>query len=165
MLNFIFLADKENIFTINNSMLKSFVIDSEIKVIKKYLTDEEMKKYFIMDKNIVKNSSGRGNNWALGYDLEFKEFKQEKSLVQEAFEKITSFIEKCDFLKGFIFIHSIFGGTGSGVTSRIIEMLNDEYPKFNFFDFCVNGMDCKIFLHLINRRIFFLSPIEIKYNY
>jgi len=124
-------------------MFKSFAVDSEIKVLKKYLSDDSLKKYYILDKNLIKNSSGRGNNWALGYDIEFKEFKQEKSLVQDAYDKLENFIEKCDFLKGFIFIHSMYGGTGSGVTTRLIEMLRDEYPKINIFDVAVNGMNSK----------------------
>lgn len=130
-------------------MIKSFGIDSEIKVINKYLSDEQLKKYYILDKNLIKNSSGRGNNWALGYDIEFKEFKQKKSLVQEAFEKLENFIEKCDFLKGFLFIHSMYGGTGSGVTTRMIEMIRDEYPKFNIFDVAINGMNSNKFFRII----------------
>jgi len=126
-------------------MIKSFGIDSEMKVLNKYLLDDQLKTYYILEKNLIKNSSGRGNNWALGYDMEFKEFKQEKSLVQEAFEKLENFIEKCDFLKGFLFIHSMYGGTGSGVTTRIIEMLRDEYPKFEIFDIAINGMNSNCF--------------------
>lgn len=138
------LVELENIFTLNNTMLKTFAIDSEKKVLNKYLSDDSLKKYFILDKNLIKNSSGRGNNWALGYDIEFKEFKQEKSLVQEAFDKLENFIEKCDFIKGFIFIHSMYGGTGSGVTTRMIEMLRDEFPKFEIFDIAVSGMNSKV---------------------
>jgi len=150
--NLINLVELENIFIINNSMLKTFAIDSEKKVLNKYLSDDSLKKYFILDKNLIKNSSGRGNNWALGYDIDFKEFKQEKSLVQEAFDKLDNFIEKCDFLKGFIFIHSMYGGTGSGVTTRLIEMLRDEYPKFEIFDVSVTGMNSKIFYLILKLR-------------
>ena len=46
-------------------------------------------------------------------------------------------------LKGFVFINSVYGGTGSGVTTRMIEMLKDQYPKFNIFDFAVYGMNSK----------------------
>lgn len=64
-------------------------------------------------------------------------------MVQNSFEKIEKFIEKCDMLKGFVFINSVYGGTGSGVTTRMIEMLKDQYPKFNIFDFAVYGMNSK----------------------
>lgn len=122
-------------------MLKSFAIDSEIKVINKYLSQENLRKNFLKEKNLIKNSNGRGNNWALGYDIDFKEFKQEKSLVQDSFEKVNSFIEKCDFLRGFMFMHSLYGGTGSGISTRLIEMLRDEYPKFEIIDVAVKGLD------------------------
>jgi tubulin gamma len=130
-------------------MLKSFAIDSEIKVMNKYLNEESLRKYFIKEKNLIKNSNGRGNNWAMGYDINFKEFKQEKSLVQDSIERINSFIEKCDFLRGFMFIHSLYGGTGSGISTRLIEMLRDEYPKFNIIDVAIKGLDGKIKLFII----------------
>jgi len=146
-----YLANQENIFTINNSLLKSFAVDSEIKVMNKYLTDESLRKYFLKEKNLIKNSNGRGNNWALGYDINFKEFKQEKSLVQDSFEKINSFIEKCDFLRGFMFIHSLFGGTGSGISTRLIEMLREEYPKFDIIDVAIKGLDGKKILKIFSK--------------
>jgi tubulin gamma len=117
---------------------------------KKYINEESLRKYFLIEKNLIKNSNGRGNNWALGYDINFKEFKQEKSLVQDSFEKINFFIEKCDFLKGFMFIHSLYGGTGSGISTRLIEMLRDEYPKFNIIDVAIKGLDGKIFFIYFN---------------
>ena len=34
-----------------------------------------------------------------------------------------------DSLEGFILLHSIAGGTGSGVGSFLLEKLNDRFPK------------------------------------
>lgn len=34
-----------------------------------------------------------------------------------------------DSLEGFVFIHSIAGGTGSGVGSYLLEKINDRFPK------------------------------------
>jgi len=34
-----------------------------------------------------------------------------------------------DSLEGFCFIHSITGGTGSGMGSFLLEKINDRYPK------------------------------------
>jgi hypothetical protein len=119
----------------------------------KYLTDENIRKYFYKERNFIKNSNGRGNNWALGYDINFKEFKKEKSLIQDSFEKLNSFIEKCDFLRSFMFIHSLYGGTGSGISSRLIEMLRDEFPKFEIIDVAVKGLESKILI--LNNFIFY----------
>jgi tubulin gamma len=34
-----------------------------------------------------------------------------------------------DSLEGFMMLHSIAGGTGSGLGSYLLEALNDRYPK------------------------------------
>lgn len=34
-----------------------------------------------------------------------------------------------DSLEGFMMLHSIAGGTGSGLGSFLLEALNDRYPK------------------------------------
>ena len=89
------------------------------------------------------NSNGRGNNWALGYSLSYKE-KNRENIVIESLEKITKMIEKSDFINGFSFLHSLNGGTGSGLCSRLIELLKDEYPKYYFIDFPILGYDSKL---------------------
>jgi len=38
-----------------------------------------------------------------------------------------------DSLEGFVLIHSIAGGTGSGMGSFLLEKLNDRFPKKNSF--------------------------------
>ena len=117
--------------------IRSFFIDSEEKVLEKILKTEN-----IFDGiNMLNNTNGRGNNWALGYSLDYKEFKKELNLSYEAFEKIIHYMEKLDFLKGFNFIHSLGGGTGSGVTTRLIELLKDHFPKLEIFDFPIIGLE------------------------
>lgn len=37
-------------------------------------------------------------------------------------------VEKCDFYKGSVVMHSVAGGTGSGLGSKIVELIRDEYP-------------------------------------
>lgn len=38
-------------------------------------------------------------------------------------------MEMCDSLQSFFLMHSLGGGTGSGLGSRILEMLADTHPK------------------------------------
>ena len=45
--------------------------------------------------------------------------------------------EKCDSLQGFFFLHSLGGGTGSGLGSYILRDLADEYPSVFRFSTCV----------------------------
>ena len=139
----------QDLLTIQEDCFKSILIDSEPKVINNFLNDEVMKKYFKQGINYLTNSSGRGNNWALGFNVKYidktkKSLNYEKNLAIQSYEMISKFIEKCDFLKKIIFIHSLNGGTGSGLTSKIIEFLKETYPKFSLIDFPVVGFDSKL---------------------
>ncbi|KAH0486960.1 MAG: uncharacterized protein KVP18_000999 [Porospora cf. gigantea A] len=68
------------------------------------------------------DGSGAGNNWALGYfqALEYQE---------ELMEMIGREADASDSLQGFTLIHSIAGGSGSGMGSMLLEALEDRYPK------------------------------------
>ena len=80
----------------------------------------------------------------MGYSLEYKE-KNRENIVEESLEKINKMIEKSDFINGFSFFHSLNGGTGSGLSSRLIEILKDQYPKFYIVDFPILGFASKTF--------------------
>jgi len=66
--------------------------------------------------------SGAGNNWAIGYTMGDK-------FEEQIFEMIDREADNSDSLEGFVLIHSIAGGTGSGMGSNILEKLNDRFPK------------------------------------
>ena len=126
----------------NGTSCKTFLIDSEAKVISNFLSKNvELSKYFSKYTNIITNSSGRGNNWALGHSMNYKEFKTEKNINQDSFEHLSSFLEKCDFINKIVLIHSLNGGTGSGCGTRLLEMIRDEYPKFYIVECPVFGFD------------------------
>ena len=38
-------------------------------------------------------------------------------------------VEKCDSLQSFFLIHSLGGGTGSGLGTRILSILEDNFPE------------------------------------
>jgi hypothetical protein len=63
------------------------------------------------------DSSGRGNNWAHGYS---------ESISLDYFRNC---VEKQARFKGACFLHSVAGGTGSGLGSRLLQDIRDEYPK------------------------------------
>ena len=65
---------------------------------------------------------GSGNNWATGH----KEYgtKYKDDLV----EVIRRAAEQCDCLQCFFIIHSMGGGTGSGLGTYVLKLLADEYP-------------------------------------
>lgn len=71
---------------------------------------------------ISKEGGGAGNNWAHGY-------AQAEKVQEELIDMIDREADGSDSLEGFVFIHSIAGGTGSGVGSYLLEKINDRFPK------------------------------------
>ncbi|KAG6379233.1 gamma tubulin [Boletus reticuloceps] len=61
---------------------------------------------------VSKDGGGAGNNWAHGY-------ASGERLYEEVMEMIDREAEGSDSLEGFMLMHSIAGGTGSGFGSRI----------------------------------------------
>ena len=126
----------------NMNSCKCFLIDSEEKVIKSFISSKSpISKYFSKYSNLLTNASGRGSNWALGHSLTFKEFKKDININVDCFEKISNFLEKCDFINKILVIHSLGGGTGSGVGTRILEMLSENYPKIDLISCPVFGFN------------------------
>jgi tubulin gamma len=98
------------------------------------------------------DGGGAGNNWAQGYSAGEKLYEDIMEMVDREAEgsdslevRTTSFrssitkltvmvVPYCFFsffflLQGFMMMHSIAGGTGSGLGSFLLERLNDKFPK------------------------------------
>ncbi|OQD82065.1 hypothetical protein PENANT_c023G07546 [Penicillium antarcticum] len=65
---------------------------------------------------------GAGNNWGAGYAAG-------EGISEEIFDMIDREADGSDSLEGFMLLHSIAGGTGSGLGSFILERMNDRFPK------------------------------------
>ena len=52
-------------------------------------------------------------------------------------ELVRKSVEKCDSLLGFFFIHSLGGGTGSGLGTYILKQVGMNYPSNFRFSTCV----------------------------
>jgi len=55
----------------------------------------------------------------------------------EILEIVRHSVEKCDSLLGFFFIHSLGGGTGSGLGTYILKLMAKHYPSNFRFSTCV----------------------------
>ncbi|OHT10053.1 beta-tubulin 2 [Tritrichomonas foetus] len=66
------------------------------------------------------SEQGTNKNWGIGYYSD--------DLFMQLVESIRREVEKCDCIQGFQMFNSLGGGTGSGIGSRTIEFLKDEYP-------------------------------------
>ena len=113
-------------------------VDTEPKVIEKVLA----KNTTFRKSNFIADEEGRGNNWAFGYigkkpsraqslpqngvderPAFTTRWRPTKTLIYErALEAIEEEIKRSNgFIESLIFIHSLAGGTGSGLGSRLLE--------------------------------------------
>ncbi len=74
--------------------------------------------------NAFVEDSGRGNNWALGYYGP----RRGNGIVDRAMEAFRRQLEVSDAYRGSIIFHSLCGGTGAGLGSRLMEEMRDELP-------------------------------------
>jgi tubulin epsilon len=71
--------------------------------------------------------SGAGNNWAVGHEFYARKYGEAIS------ELIRRNAEFCDSLESFFIMHSMGGGTGSGLGTYVLESLADEYKDVHRF--------------------------------
>ena len=61
--------------------------------------------------------SGAGNNWAHGFHFYGPQYRE------DIMELVRTEAEQCDSLQGFLLMHSLGGGTGSGLGSYLLGVL------------------------------------------
>ncbi|XP_006839366.1 PREDICTED: tubulin beta-1 chain [Chrysochloris asiatica] len=72
--------------------------------------------------SFVHGNSGAGNNWAKGHYTEGAE------LIESVLDVVRGESESCDCLQGFQIVHSLGGGTGSGMGTLLMNKIREEYP-------------------------------------
>jgi tubulin gamma len=91
---------------------------------------------------VSKDGGGAGNNWAQGYSAGEKIYEEVMEMIDreaegsdslEVSQTLLRLLRLRSFLtfqlQGFMLMHSIAGGTGSGLGSFVLERLNDKFPK------------------------------------
>ncbi|KAJ9307007.1 hypothetical protein DTO217A2_3427 [Paecilomyces variotii] len=101
---------------------RAILLDLEPRVINSIQSGSYRNIYNPENFFIGQQGIGAGNNWAAGYAA--GEIVQE-----EIFDMIDREADGSDSLEGFMLLHSIAGGTGSGLGSYILERMNDRFPK------------------------------------
>ncbi len=76
----------------------------------------------INPENLIAGQSSAGHNWAKGYYTEGAE------IIDQPLDRIDKEVAACNNLQGFIVMHALGGGTGSGMGSLILEKLRETYP-------------------------------------
>ncbi|KAI4885566.1 hypothetical protein NFI96_016859 [Prochilodus magdalenae] len=76
--------------------------------------------------SIIEGKGGRGGNWAYGYHGGPGEGG--RALLERTMEALRQEAERRDYYGGTVLLHSLGGGTGSGLGSRLCEQIRDEFP-------------------------------------
>lgn len=72
---------------------------------------------------LLTDVSGSGNNWAVGHMTYGSAYREQ---IVDTLRKAA---EHCDCLQCFFLIHSMGGGTGSGLGTRVLSLLEEEFPE------------------------------------
>jgi len=110
---------------------RSIHIDTESKVLNS-LNQSHGKR--IRKDNHANTKCGRGSNFASGYTGLSSDNKL--NLVSETLESLRKEAEKCDFLLSINMLHSLSGGTGSGLGSKLVESIRDTYSSKKYIFTC-----------------------------
>ncbi|KAF8318992.1 tubulin-domain-containing protein [Clavulina sp. PMI_390] len=94
---------------------------SQIKYIPRSLRSGPLGRLYRPD-TFIHGESGAGNNWAKGYYTEGAE------LVESILEVLRQQVEQCESFQGFQIIHSLGGGTGSGLGTLLAAKVREEVP-------------------------------------
>ena len=118
-------------YSLLDGTIPSILVDTEPKVIRNCTSEGSILGKQIPLEFRVVDKQGRGSNWAFGYSTATKGASQsvrqgmgdfrvgickEKGLADTIGERIQTLIEKCDRFGGFVLLHSMAGGTGSGTS-------------------------------------------------
>ncbi|KAJ2978585.1 hypothetical protein NUW58_g7451 [Xylaria curta] len=101
---------------------RAILIDLEPRVINSIQSGPYKNIYNPENFYIGKSGVGAGNNWGDGY-------QSGEAVHEEIMEMIDREADGSDSLEGFMLLHSIAGGTGSGLGSFLLERMNDRFPK------------------------------------
>ncbi|XP_067386557.1 tubulin delta chain-like isoform X2 [Emydura macquarii macquarii] len=103
--------------------LNAICVDSEPKVVRQL--QKQVKRGSFRESNLIVGKRGRGNNWAYGYHSLHS--ASEENLLQRTMESLRKEVECRDCYCGTVLFHSLSGGTGAGLGSRLCEAIRDEY--------------------------------------
>ncbi|KAF0690260.1 Aste57867_18334 [Aphanomyces stellatus] len=105
--------------------MRCILVDTEPKVVRSIRAPAHVA-------TVHMEQSGRGNNWAMGYNK-----AKNVDLCARVMESLRREIEATDCYRGGFILHSLAGGTGAGLGCRLLESMRDTYPKAYLVSGCV----------------------------
>jgi tubulin epsilon len=82
-----------------------------------------LRKLYQAEQQTLRRYSGSGNNFACGF------FHYGEELRETFMELLQRQLESCDSLQGLCVFHSLGGGTGSGLGTKLLVNMADALPK------------------------------------
>lgn len=98
------------------------MVDLEPRVVNSIMTGSHSKMFNPDNVYISPDGGGAGNIWAAGYHAG-------EGISDILMDMLDREADGSDSLEGFMLLHSIAGGTGSGLGSFLLEHINDRFPK------------------------------------
>lgn len=108
---------------------RAILVDMEEGVVNSLLTGPLAELFDARQR--ITDVSGSGNNWAHGHHVYGPMYRENIE------EKVRQSVERCDSLQCFFVLHSLGGGTGSGLGTYLLQLLEDLYPEVFRFVSCV----------------------------
>lgn len=105
---------------------RAVLVDTEEGVVRELVQKSHLRDLFDY-RQLVTDVSGAGNNWAVGHHFYGEKY------AREITELVRRSAERCDSLETFFLMHSMGGGTGSGLGTRILRLLADEFADVHRF--------------------------------
>lgn len=106
----------------NKIYARCVCLDTEPKVIQSALSKASSSPWLIDHRSVAYRHGGAGNNWALGYSMFNGDY------MDAAINLVRREAELCDACPILFSIHSMAGGTGSGLGAHMTEVLQDYFP-------------------------------------
>jgi len=80
---------------------------------------------------LITGKEDAANNYARGH------YTVGRELLDDILDRVRKMADQCDGLQGFLFTHSLGGGTGSGLGSLLLEQFSNDYGKKSKLEFAV----------------------------
>ena len=115
------------LFCPEDGTARCVLVDTEPKVVSSVLNRGIIP---VDARAVVYEQSGRANNWAMGFHgPRAGSSAGHHAILQATMEGVRHQVEKMDCFQGTMMMHSMSGGTGAGLGSRVLQEMRDIYAN------------------------------------
>jgi hypothetical protein len=111
-------------------LARSVNLDTEEKVVNACFDRTRGAAWGYDRKSIAHEYGGAGNNWAMGHSCS-------DIFLRKSLDAVRIQIERCDTPANLLISHSVGGGTGSGLGTKLTESLHDEFNDATRVNFAI----------------------------